>query len=118
MTNKEKKLRKKVREELRNEGILSPPKKRLNRKAFAREVLQQYDDLGNFSLYPDILEAIVYMVPEPSVLIGVTAEQIGVLKMLKIAMDLHVYKKKTIAEGRKVNHLELWNDVVKPIWNL
>lgn len=118
MTIKEKQIRKKVREDLRDKGILPPPKKRLDRRAFAQEVLRQYDELGNFSLYPDLLEAIVYMVPESSVTVGVTSEQVGVLKMLKMAMDLHDAKRKAAKEGREINHLDLWNEVIKPIWNL
>lgn len=118
MTNKEKQLRKKVREELRDKGVIPPPKKRLDRKAFAQDVLKRYDDLGNFDLYIDLIEAIIYMVPESSVTIGVTSEQVGVLKMLKIAMDLHERKQQAIKEGRTINHLELWNEVVKPVWNL
>ena len=120
MTGKEKQQRKKTRDDLRKQGVLPPRKQRLNRKEYARMILERYKkvEVPDPEFYIALLDAIVYMVPEAAVLLSVSTEQIGVLKLLQVAMDVKEYKQQAEKTGRKPTHLELWEKVVKPIWNL
>lgn len=120
MTNKEKLERKKVRDDLCEKGVLPQRKPRLNRKAYAAQVLDEWKtfSVSNPDCRVALLEAILYMIPERSPLLSVSPEQLGVLKMLQIAMGITDYRKKAAAEGREINHLELWQEVVRPIWDL
>lgn len=116
MTNKEKQQRKKVRDEQRRQGILPPRKPRLDRKAYARDVLTRYQQQA--VLNADFREAIICMIPDIGVITAVDAEQTGVLKLLDMAMRITDFKATAARDGRKVTHLELWEHVIKPIYNL
>lgn len=123
MTNAEKELNKKIREDLRERGILPPAKPRLNRSKFAREVMQGYDNF--FNKYEDLeylLKAIPWMLPpisNPEVKSQITPEQIGVLKTLKLAMEIKKFEDaKKGNKETKYTYGELYENVVRPIINL
>ena len=120
MTNKEKQQRKKIRDEQRRQGILPPRKPRLDRKAYARDVLTRYQQQAvlDADLREALREAIICMIPDIGVITAVDAEQTGVLKLLDMAMRITEYKSMAAVAGRKVTHLELWEHVIKPIYNL
>lgn len=121
MTQRERKERAAIRRQLQQDGILPPPKKRLNRKQFAEEVLSEYrggGDIDNWRLYNvDIPRAISVMTAIVKV-DGVTPEQVGVLKVLRIAMDTQRWCKQAAADGRNPTILEYVDEVADPIINL
>lgn len=116
MTNAEKKARKELRDKLREEGIIPPIKPRLNRKNFRAEVLEEFKE---FRALEDLLyvnEAISWMVAGSG---KVTAEQVGVLKTLKLAMDIKRFKERKLSDGETSYAVDdFYQEVVTPIINL
>lgn len=116
LTLAEKKLRKEFREELRADGILPPTKPRLNRKKFAEEVKTEFKE--SLCKYDDVIylrEAISWFMPSCNI-DKVTPEEIGVLKMLKIAIELKkFYEEKTKQGETKYKPYEVYEKIVLPI---
>ncbi|GAB6173301.1 hypothetical protein JCM15765_27790 [Paradesulfitobacterium aromaticivorans] len=120
LTNTQKKVRKQIREELREDGILPPVKPKLNRRKFAEEVIAEFE--GTFGAYTDIqylYRAISCMKPPAGTKKKISPEEIGVLKLLKIAMELKKFFEEKIRNGEaKYNVVDLYEKVVKPIIDL
>lgn len=107
MTQRERKARAAVKKELQDQGILPPDKKRLNRKKFAQEVMEAWDkemDMLEFSNALCLENAISCMVS--CKMAKVTEEQVGVLKLLKIAMEIKKFKKKMQGKSWETSALE------------
>ncbi|GMQ61172.1 addiction module toxin RelE [Vallitalea maricola] len=120
MTIKEKEANKRFRAEMRAKGVLPPVKPRLNRRKFANEVNKEFED---FSVYENALyitEAIVFMTPSNTgIKKDIDLQEIGVLKMMKIAMEIKKYKENLIKQGEtKYNPMDLFEEVVNPICDL
>ena len=120
LTQREKAERAAIKKQLQKDGLLPPDKPRLNRKKFARETWAEYEEF--FQADPIgaelmLIKAIGYMVgPDME---KVTSEEIGVLKLLKIAVELDRFFKGLEAEGRSTYNLqELVDKVVLPIYRL
>lgn len=115
LTQREKALRAQVRKELRAKGIIPPVKTRLNRKKFMEEVLGEWNGKDE-PLYGYLIAAISWMLPADWE--AVTPEQVGVLKVLKIALEQHKFEK-ALPEGvSKYNAADFYKEVVDPIINL
>lgn len=118
LTNVEKKFNKEIREKLREDGILPPVKPKLNRKKFSQEVIKEYKGFCGYSDIVHLFEAISWMLPS-NIEIRVTPEQIGLVKTLKLALEIKKFKEKKEAEGLDTYKVEeLYEEVVKPIKNL
>lgn len=117
MTNREKAERAEVKRELQGMGIIPPDKPRLNRKKFAEEVLAEYELLEAYTAYLYLRKAIGCMVgPDMK---EITAEQIGVLKVLKIAVETKKFMEALKSEGQTQYTLgEYLDKVVLPITRL
>jgi len=119
LTNKEKQLNKQVREDLRERGILPPVKARLNRNKFSREVIKEFKE--SFGLYRDLQHlssAILFMLPYDGEK-NITSEQIGVVKLLKIALEIKKYIDDKIAQGENTySPADMYEEVVRPIFKL
>lgn len=123
LTKAEKAMNKQVRENLREKGLIPPRKKRLNRNQFADDVLAeierfQEDKEGQFDLFLAIGESVGWMLPTKGSKILVSPEQVGVIKLLKIAVEEHKYVVNRQEQGIKTTYLDIYNDVVKPILDL
>lgn len=122
LTNKEKQFNKELRAEWREKGIIPPVKPKLNRKKFAKEVIAEFED--SFVTYTDIHylhRAIWLMMPdmESKVKITVSPEQVGVLKMLKLAMEIKKFEEGIKVKGETEYTIgELYEKVVAPVLNL
>ena len=120
MTQREKKLRVEVRQELREKGLLPPVKPKLNRKKFAAQVNQEFNEL----LRTDAIRAELCLIKAIGCMVGkdmkeVSPEQVGVLKLLKIAVDTNTYMKALEDEGIETYTLGDYIDkVVSPVWKL
>lgn len=120
LTQREKAERAAIKKRLQKEGLLPPNKPRLNRKKFARETWAEFD-----AFYKDnpiraetaLIKAIGFMVgPDMK---EVSPEEVGVLKLLKLAVEYVAFLKKLEAEGRdKYTFGELIDEVILPITNL
>ena len=102
------------------DGVLPPNKPRLNRKKFAREAFEAFEAF--YTSEPiraelSLIKAIGFMVgPDMK---KVTPEEVGVLKLLKLAVEYNAFLRKLESEGRtKYNYGELIDEVILPITNL
>lgn len=120
LTQREKAERAAIKKKLREDGLLPPIKPRLNRKKFARETWAEFDAF--YKAEPiraevSLLRAIGFMVgPDMK---EVSPEEVGVLKLLKLAVEYNAFLRKLESEGRtKYTYGELIDEVILPITNL
>ena len=120
LTQREKAERAVIRNKLREDGLLPPIKPRLNRKKFARETWAAFDAF--YKAEPiraelSLLKAIGFMVgPDMK---EVSPEEVGVLKLLKLAVEYNAFLEKLETEGRTTyTYGELIDEVILPITNL
>mgnify|MGYP000935687995 CR=1 FL=1 len=117
LTQREKTSRKQIKKELQEQGLLPPDKPRLNRKKFAKEVLAEFEEMSVCESTLYIHQAIACMAPTD--MHTVTAEQVGILKMLKIAIESRKYMESLSAEEKTNYPIEdYWTKVVLPVKNL
>lgn len=86
LTAAEKKFNKIAKQELINNGVIPPSKKPLNRKKLNAEVhsLVSSGELNVFRLQ----EAIAFMLPLANTHCKITAEEVGILKLIRVAVEL------------------------------
>jgi hypothetical protein len=119
LTNREKEIRRETKHRLQEQGILPPSKPRLNRKKFATEVINEFEE--GFNFYTD---AIYFVKALGCVLPGkwestITPEQIGIFKVLKLAVEIKKFSEEKIAQGETEYTLgELYDRVVAPVLKL
>ena len=120
LTQREKAERAVIKKKLREDGLLPPVKPRLNRKKFARETWAAFDAF--YKAEPiraelSLLKAIGFMVgPDMK---EVSPEEVGVLKLLKLAVEYNAFLEKLETEGRTTyTYGELIDEVILPITNL
>lgn len=120
LTRREKAERAAMKKELQARGVLPPDKPRLDRKKFARETWAEFEAL--YKAKPiraelALIKAVGFMVgPEMH---RVTPEEVGVLKLLKLAVEYDGFLDKLEAEGRETYTTgELVDEVVLPIIKL
>lgn len=117
LTKKEIALRAEAKKRLQEEGILPPDKARLNRKKFAREVMAEFRAMDVLAADLYLHRAIGCMVSED--MTRVSEEQVGVLKLLKIAVETQKFMKALEAEGRTQYTIgEYVDKVVRPVRDL
>lgn len=117
LTQREKAERAKIKKQLQEEGLLPPDKPRLNRKKFAREVWEEFNEM-------DVLKADYYLRRAIWAMVGpdmheVTLEQVGILKLLKLAVETEKFMRALEAEGRDQYTIGEYHDkVYSPIMKL
>lgn len=117
LTKKEIALRAEAKKRLQEEGILPPDKARLNRKKFAREVMEEFKAMDVFAADLYLRRAIGCMVSED--MPRVSEEQVGVLKLLKIAVETQKFMQALKEEGRTQYKIgEYVDKVVRPVRDL
>lgn len=117
LTKKEIALRAEAKKRLQKDGILPPDKPRLNRKKFAREVMAEFGEMDVFAADVYLRKAIGCMVSAD--MPRVSEEQVGVLKLLKIAVETQKFMKALEAEGRTQYTIgEYVDKVVSPVRDL
>jgi len=120
LTQREKAERARAKKWAQENGLRPPDKPRLNRKKFARETWEEYEAF--YKAEPiraeiALIKAIGFMVgPDMKT---VSPEEVGVLKLLKLAVEYDAFLKKIDAEGRtKYTYGELIDTVILPVCNL
>lgn len=117
LTKKEIALRAEAKKRLQEEGILPPDKPRLNRKKFAREVFEEFEQMEVFAADLYLRRAIGCMVSAD--MPRVSEEQVGVLKLMKLAIETQKFMKALEAEGRTQYTIgEYVDKVVRPVRDL
>lgn len=118
MTMAEKKYMAEWRKEMREEGILPPLKKRLDRKGFLQETFEEFDRLERYTDLSCLYEAIFWMVSRNQER-KITPEQVGVLKMMRIAVAIKDFYDQKRAAGESTYEIkELYEKVIEPIKTL
>lgn len=120
LTQREKAERAAMKKELQAKGLIPPDKPRLNRGKFARETWAEFEALytsKSLRAQLSLIRAIGFMVgPDMRT---VTPEEVGVFKLLKLAVEYDAFLNKLEAEGRtKYKIGELVDDVILPVTNL
>lgn len=95
LTQKEKKFRQELKKKWQEEGVLPPDKPKLNRKKFAIETIREFDKITNendiYTNYFNILQSIYMFIPhiakDEKIILTVTPEQIGMLKVMKLFIE-------------------------------
>lgn len=120
LTVSQRKMNIKIRNELRAEGVLPPTKPKLNRKKFAAEVKEDMEKyLNEYDSTYYIRQAINWMFPSIEYTKKITPEQIGVLKIVKMAAEIKKFVKSKKDNGEKTYKIEeIYKDVIKPIMDL
>lgn len=117
LTQREKALNARVKKQLQEEGVLPPDKPKLNRKKFAKEVITEWENTEG-PLYAYVVSAIGWMLPSKEPLRPVTPEQVGALKVLKLALEIKKFED-TLPEGTyKYSANDLFEKAIKPIVEL
>lgn len=117
MTQREKAENVRIKKEMQQEGILPPDKPRLNRKKFAQETIAEFEQMDVLTADVYLRRAVYCMVSDE--MTKVSAEQVGVLKLLKIAVESEKFMKALKEEGREKYSIKEYIDtVVLPITKL
>lgn len=120
LTRAEKALNKEIKQEMISKGILPPPKPKLNRKKFAKETIGDYRE--NLNTWDDVrflYEAISWMLPSTEGRTQVNLEEVGVLKVLKIALAIKEFHRQKRENGEtQYKPYDLYKDIIVPIKNL
>ncbi len=117
MTQREKAERAAFKKQMQEKGALPPDKPRLSRKKFAREVWAEFEQM-------DVIRADFYLRKAIGCMVGpdmreVTPEEVGVLKLMKIAIETDKFMKALEAENRTQYTIgEYAEKVVLPIMRL
>lgn len=116
LTNAEKKIRKEIKNDLIEKGFLPPRKTPLNRRKFAQEIDKE---LQGCSIY-ELAYAISFMRPTGESNFKITDEEVGVLKVCKIAIEYSKYidKRKKEDPDAKITVGDVYDNVIKPIREL
>lgn len=117
LTQREKAERAAIKKQLQADGVLPPDKPRLNRKKFAREVWEDFSEMDVYTADFYLRKAIMATVgPE---LHEVTSEQVGILKLMKLAVETDRFMQQLKTEGREQYSIgEYVEKVYNPVMNL
>lgn len=114
LTKREIAENRKIKKMLQEEGLLPPDKPRLNRKKFAQEVCEEWEefslaDIGQLIAFSTALE----MMTNTGRYDSISKEDLGILKLKKSAMVLY----KALEENKGMTYGEII-DLLTPIWKL
>lgn len=117
LTQREKAERAAIKKQLQADGVLPPDKPRFNRKKFAREVWEEFSEMDVYTADFYLRKAIMATVgPE---LHEVTSEQVGILKLMKLAVETDRFMQQLKTEGREQYSIgEYVEKVYNPVMNL
>ena len=117
LTQRQKDERARIKRKLQADGFLPPDKPRLNRKQFAAEVWEEFTEMDAFTASLYLHRAVRCMVgPDMK---RVTPEEVGVLKLMKLAVETRKFMDRLKEEGREQYTVgEYIETVVLPITKL
>ncbi|WP_312047733.1 addiction module toxin RelE [Anaerotignum sp.] len=117
LTQREKADNARFKKEMQKKGILPPDKPKLNRKKFAKEVITEWENTEGL-LYSYVMNAIMWMIPGKESRRPVTPEEVGALKVLKLALEIKKFES-ALPEGTyKYSTNDLFEKVINPILKL
>lgn len=115
LTNAEKKLRKEIKQEMIESGLMKPDKKKLNGRKYIDETIELWNKSENRdSLY--INSAIGYMLGHYDRNYKIDKEAVGAAKVLRIALKLAEFDNKLREEDRTTYKVAEQFDYIKDIF--
>lgn len=113
LTQREKAERAAIKKQLQAGGVLPPDKPRLNRKKFAREVWEDFSEMDVYTADFYLRKAIMATVgPE---LHEVTSEQVGILKLMKLAVETDRFMQQLKKRGAQaIQHRGVCREGLQP----
>lgn len=119
LTRAEKAFNKEFKERMIAEGVLPTPKPKLNRKKFISETMKEFKEMNKFEDIRYLYEAIGIMIPSSESRRAITPEQVGVGKLLRLAIELRKFNQDKHDKGETKYKLdELYEKAIKPILDL
>lgn len=102
MTKKEIKQRAEIKKRLQAKGLLTPNKKRLNRKKFIDEAMKQWQerDINCFKWEFYIMRALVWMTSYTDNRGNISLEAVGAAKVFKIALRFKEFEEEIQKSGQ------------------
>lgn len=122
LTNKEKAINKQVRDELREKGILPERKKPVNRKKYAKEIVERTkDSLHTYEMHQLIGEVVLTLMPHINTIEKYPTLKVGdlgyhVVQIVEMADNLKRFRKEL--KDRNISEYtlrELYNKVYVPV---
>lgn len=117
MTAREKADRARIRKELREEGILPPPKKPLNRKKLCAEAKEILDSNTDYGFEQHLIMALGLMLNQKDLKMHTTLEAVGAAKAIKIAKVWDDLFRTAAAEGKGALTIKDMYDAAEDIMN-
>lgn len=117
LTVREKAEKKRLKKELQKQGVIPLDKKRLNRKRFAKETKMEFSQEISMADLNDVLclwRAISWMTAGHEQF-PITSEQVGVWKVLKMAVELKRFYGEARQRNVPVTYGDEYDKVVNPI---
>ena len=117
LTVREKAEKKRLKKELQKQGVIPMDKKRLNRKRFAKETQMEFSQEISMADLNDVLclwRAISCMTAGYEQF-PITPEQVGVWKVLKMAVELKRFYGEARQRNVPVTYGDEYDKVVNPI---
>ena len=121
LTQKEKQRRAQLKKELQERGIIPPDKPRLNRRKFKEEVMGEWDKEIHLL---DPVDALYLSTALSWMLAGipsdpVTPEQVGIVKTMKLAVEIKRYRNQMKEQGLNEYSLKQeYDEVIRPVMEL
>lgn len=120
MTKGERKLRQDAKKWLIAEGVLPPPKKRLNRKKYIDQAWEEYNaqptNMSDFATYQYLLRAISIMSGHRDRnTLNPSLEAVGAAKVLKLATALRIFDAEAAKRGLTQYKIKDLMEAIKPI---
>lgn len=119
LTNRQKEENRRFKKQLVDQGILPPPKPKLNRKKFIEDTKAAWNEDSNFDTKVFfIMQAVSYVMASRDHKFKITAEAVGAAKVLAVALKLQEFENKVRAENRKEYKVTEQYDYIREILEL
>lgn len=120
MTKGEQKLRREAKKRLIAEGVIPPPKKRLNRKKYIDQAWEEYNaqpaTMSDFATYQYLLRAISLMSGHcDRNTLNPSLEAVGAAKVLKLATALRTFDAEAAKRGETKYKIKDLLEAIRPI---
>lgn len=116
MTKRAKKLRREIKKDLQERGLIPHDKARLNRKKFLKEAVESWDN-NEVALIADVYfnEAVSWMLPAGYPNGKVNSEMIGIAKLMKLMLRLNEFHEMVQKRKSKTYNMMEQHEYIKDI---
>lgn len=116
MTQKQRKLRRQIRKELQENGVIPQDKPRLNRKKFCEEVIKEWNNRKTEVYWEHyLMTAVIIMTDHLDKKMNLSLEAVGAAKCLKLAIRIQEFTSAKAEAGEKGYDFSELHDAIKDI---